>query len=180
MSGSRNRTPVKEEAVDWRYGGSALIESEGRVSLPEKLRETGLLSAGSDGYWGYEIESERLVLAAAEPVGRCVKSVGSRTVGRAGDSYRLTIPFQFFDNSGETLSQQVQRAGISADISLSKGDTILHFVYPHGDDGSPRWCYLLTPSQFDDWLRLPTEVAAITVAESSRIDRRVVSGAATE
>lgn len=179
MSGSRN-TPAKEGSVDWRYGGCALVEAEGRVSLPEQIRREGLLSAGSDGYWGYEIESDRLILAAAEPVGQHVRSVGSRTVGKAADSYRLTVPFQFFDDFGETLNQQVQRAGITADISLSKGDTKLHFVYTHSDGETLRWCYVLTSSQFDDWLRLPTEVAAITVAEPGGIDGRVVRGAASK
>ncbi len=158
----------------WVHAGVVEVTAEGRVPLPERLRATGLLGVGDEGYWGVQTTTGRIVLSDSMHVGPTVRPISSRKVGGESDGYRLTVPFQFFPGDGESTAHDAQREGVPDEVMIEVGQE-LHFVFP--DDRHVRWAYLLSGTQLGANLALCGDEAAKPGTSTSsplECDRRPV------
>lgn len=86
---------------DWYYAGEAPVTSEGKIRLPERLFEYGILDKRRRAYWSF-VRDQGFVLVSDQPLDEPqYKNQGSHAIGSEDESYITNIPSQFFeDHSG--------------------------------------------------------------------------------
>ena len=83
---------------DWHYAGESTVTGEGKIQLPEKLFEEGILHEDRVAYWSYE-KNQGFVLISDQPLEEDkYKNQGYCGIGPADDGYLTNIPKQFFEN----------------------------------------------------------------------------------
>jgi hypothetical protein len=83
---------------DWHYGGEAVVTSEGKIQLPDRLFEKGILKKGRRAYWSF-VQDDGFVLVSDQPLDEPqYKRQGYAGTGSEDDGYLTNIPKIFFED----------------------------------------------------------------------------------
>lgn len=133
---------------DWRYAGQARVTSEGKIQLPERLFEEGILDEDRVAYWSF-VDVTGFVLVSNLPLEKDqYKNQGSSPIGPESEGYLTNIPKVFFDDyQGRGRGKSKKPVPEKARVEYQE----LGFFAFREDmaNGKRRSCYMFDWEEFD-------------------------------
>lgn len=150
-----------EPETGWVYVGQASIShSEGRIKPPAALfEEAEILDRDGKAYWSYDRITGTLIISSEKLEDSEYNTVDDRSILGPDNSYRITVPWQFFP-PGHEASHGEEAAAVPEGAQVKEGER-RHFVYHSGlgmHEGEIRSCYLFTDQQLADRLKGPEDL----------------------
>lgn len=135
---------------DWHYAGSNPVTDSGKVRLPERLFEEGILASNRVAYWAFE-RGQGFLLVSNQPLDEKdrYKPQGSSPIGSEEKGYLTNIPKVFFEDfegrgKGEGKTPVPEHARVDYDEKR-------FFAFREDmAEGDTRSCYLFTWKEFDN------------------------------
>lgn len=149
---------------DWHYAGERKVTSQGKIRLPERLFEEGILDPMKVAYWAYE-DPQGFVLVSNDPLTEKERysPQGSESIGDEEQGYLTNIPKVFFsDYKGRGRGPDKSPLPEMARIGYQE---VRYFAFREGmAEGDTRSCYIFNQEQFertigdDDWAESLSEI----------------------
>jgi len=132
---------------DWRFAGEARVTEQGKINLPERLFNEGVLDSDGVAYWSYEKVQGFVVVSNAPLKKDIYKRQGSAPIGDP-DQYRTNIPKLFFEDyvgSGRGDS----KPGVPEKARVEYKQKRFFAFRDAMTKGRKRSCYMFTWDEFD-------------------------------
>jgi hypothetical protein len=136
---------------DWRYGGEAVVTSEGKIQLPERLFHKGILHEERRAYWSF-VRKDGFVLISDQPLEQSqYKGQGSASIGPQNEGYLTNIPKIFFDDyTGRGRGDDKEPVPEHAQVKYGE---LRFFAFREpmaSDDREKNSCYMFDWDEFDN------------------------------
>lgn len=156
---------------DWYYAGEASVTSQGKIRLPERVFEAGILDPRKVAYWAYE-DIQGFVLISDDPLTEKerYKPQDSTPIGDKEKGYLTNIPKVFFEDY-EGRGRGPDKSPLPKKARVKYGEKRF-FAYREGmaseENEKPNSCYIFNWEQFDntigddDWAESLSEIPRLS------------------
>jgi len=136
-----------ESESGWHFAGYSRVTDAGKINLPERLFNEGLMYSDRVTYWSFEV-GVGFVLISSQPLEKEIyKNQSNSDVGDP-PSYRTNIPKQFFsDYKGRGRGDHEQPVPEKA--RMEYGERRFFAFRTEMAEGATKSCYVFDQEQFD-------------------------------